>query len=106
MLKIGVIGDKDSILGFRALGFDVFPANTADEAVAAVESHANGSYAALYLTEQVAALIPETIQKYRSARLPAIVPIPGVQGTLGIGMTGVRQNVEKAVGADILFREE
>lgn len=106
MHKIGVIGDKDSILGFRALGFDIFPVETAEEAEQAVHSHADGTYAALYITEQTAALIPEAIQEYRDKRFPAIIPIPGIQGTLGIGMRSVRQSVEKAVGADILFRDE
>ena len=28
MFKIGVIGDKDSILGFKAVGMSVFPVTT------------------------------------------------------------------------------
>ena len=28
--KIAVLGDKDSVLGFKALGLDTFPAQTAD----------------------------------------------------------------------------
>ncbi|NLO39192.1 MAG: V-type ATP synthase subunit F, partial [Ruminiclostridium sp.] len=39
-------------------------------------------------------------------RFPAVIPIPGIQGSLGIGMLGVKRCVEKAVGADILFRDE
>ncbi|PBH15845.1 V-type ATP synthase subunit F, partial [Clostridioides difficile] len=26
MYKVGVVGDKDSIMGFLALGIDIFPA--------------------------------------------------------------------------------
>ena len=29
--KIAVLGDKDSVLGFKALGLDVFPAESAEE---------------------------------------------------------------------------
>jgi len=29
-----------------------------------------------------------------------------VQGSMGIGMQGIKKCVEKAVGADILFRDE
>jgi len=32
MYKIGVVGDKDSILAFKALGIDVYPAVEAEEA--------------------------------------------------------------------------
>ena len=32
MAKIGVIGDAQSVLGFKAFGLDVFACNTAQEA--------------------------------------------------------------------------
>ena len=32
MYKIGVIGDRESILGFRAVGLTVFPCDEAEEA--------------------------------------------------------------------------
>ena len=31
MYKIGVIGDRESVLGFQAVGLDVFPAGDAEE---------------------------------------------------------------------------
>ena len=30
--RIAVLGDRDSVLGFKALGLDVYPAETAEEA--------------------------------------------------------------------------
>ena len=36
----------------------------------------------------------------------AVIPIPGSQGSNGLGMRRVRANVEKAIGADILFNNE
>ena len=42
--KIGVVGDKDSVLAFKAIGIDVFPVVEADEARIAVDRMAmNGS---------------------------------------------------------------
>ena len=32
MYKIAVVGDRDSVLGFKALGLEVCPAQSADEA--------------------------------------------------------------------------
>ena len=32
MYKIGVIGDRESILGFKAVGLTVFPCDEAEEA--------------------------------------------------------------------------
>ena len=36
----------------------------------------------------------------------AVIPIPGSRGSNGLGMSRVRANVEKAIGADILFNNE
>ena len=38
MYKIGVIGDKDSVLGFMAVGFTVFVADDAAAAASALRS--------------------------------------------------------------------
>lgn len=106
MYKIGVIGDKDSILGFKAVGMSVFPVTTPAEAQETLEKIAEEQYAVIYVTEHIAKDIVKTIEKYNERRFPAIIPIPGNQGSLGIGMSGVKKSVERAVGADILFREE
>ena len=42
---------------------------------------------------------------YKDRRVPAIIPIPGRAGTIGMGMTSVKKSVERAVGADILFKD-
>ncbi|WHH57582.1 V-type ATP synthase subunit F [Petroclostridium sp. X23] len=106
MYKIGVIGDKDSILGFKALGLSVFSVTQPSEAEKILHELARDKYAVIYITEQVAKDIVSSIDQYKDDRFPAIIPIPGNQGALGIGMQGVKKSVERAVGADILFRDE
>ena len=32
MRKVGVIGERDSVLGFKAVGFDVYPVISREEA--------------------------------------------------------------------------
>lgn len=103
MYKIGVIGDKDSVLGFKALGLDVFPA-TAAEAGPLLHRLAGEEYAILYITEQVAQKIKIDIDAYKDSMMPAVILIPSKEGSLGIGMANVRSCVERAVGADILDR--
>jgi V/A-type H+/Na+-transporting ATPase subunit F len=105
MYKIGVIGDKDSVMGFKALGLDVF--YTSDEDVGKlVNTLAAKKYAIVFITEQAVLEAEETIAKYKTMPFPAIIPIPNNQGSKGLGMQGIRANVEKAIGADILFRDE
>ena len=102
--KIGVVGDKDSVLAFKALGIDVFPVVEYDEAKRTVDKLAMNDYAVIFVTEQVAQGIQETIERYNKKMLPAIILIPSNQGTLNIGMQRISDNVEKAVGVNILER--
>lgn len=98
--KMGVVGDRDSVLGFKAAGLDVFAADDPHTASRQINRMAK-DYAVVFMTEQLYAQIPETIQRYKAQAYPAIIPIPGSKGTLGIGMANVKKNIEKAVGADI-----
>ncbi|NLN47690.1 MAG: V-type ATP synthase subunit F [Clostridiales bacterium] len=106
MYKIGVIGDKDTILGFKVLGISVFPTTDAKEASRIVRQLSKDNYAIIFITEQLAKDMDETIDEYKQSVMPAIILIPNNQGALGIGMDGVKKSVEKAIGADILFGKE
>lgn len=102
MYKIAVVGDRDSVLGFQALGLEVCPVGSAEEARREVHRLAHDNCAIIYLTEQLAAPLSPEIQHYKDALTPAIILIPGKEGSLGIGMANVKSAVERAVGADIL----
>lgn len=101
--KIAVVGDKDAVLAFKAAGLDVYPVML-DEAEGVVKKLAKDC-AVIFVTEEVVSAIPEVIEKYKSKSFPAIIPIPTGVKTTGIGMEGIRRNVEKAIGADILFKD-
>lgn len=105
MDKIGVVGDTDSIIGFKTLGIDIYPA-TGGDVTATLNRLATGGYAIIFVTEQAAEAAAETIERYKTSPFPAIIPIPGNRGTTGFGMQGIHANVEKAIGADILFKEK
>ena len=102
MNRIAVIGGRDSVLGFRALGLETCIAETGEQAKAAIHRMAKESYAIIYLTEHLAAQIPAEIERRRGELTPAVILIPGWEGSLGIGTAGVHAAAEKAVGADIL----
>ena len=100
--KIAVLGDKDSVLGFKALGLTVFPVETVDEARTTLHRIAKEDYAVVYLTEGFASQMEADIARYKDALTPAIILIPGKEGSMGIGMSNIKKAVERAVGADIL----
>lgn len=102
MYKIGVVGDKDSVLAFKAIGIDVFPVVEYDEARKVIDKLAASAYAVIFVTEQIAEGISETIERYNKQVLPAVILIPGNQGSLNIGLQRIQDNVQKAVGVNIL----
>ncbi|MCR3956228.1 MAG: V-type ATP synthase subunit F [Gudongella sp.] len=102
MFKVGVIGDKDSVLAFKALGVDVFTVWEEEEARKTVDTMARSNYGVIFITEQIANLIPDTVDRYDKEIIPAVILIPSNQGTLNIGMDRINENVEKAVGSNIL----
>ena len=103
MYKIAVIGDKDSVLAFRALGVHVFTAIEGNDARRIIDKLAKEGYGIIYITEALAAECKNVIEKYQERILPAIIQIPGVSGNTGDGVQGVKNSVEQAVGSDILF---
>ena len=103
MYKTAVIGDYDSIYGFAAVGLEIFPVDGAGEAKTLIRRLADSDYAVIYIPEALAAKIPEEIERCQERFLPAVIRIPGVSGNTGEGVQGVRQSVEQAVGADLLF---
>ena len=50
MSKIAVLGDRDSVLGFRALGLEVVFADERDAAVHELHRWAREEYAISYIT--------------------------------------------------------
>lgn len=102
MYKVAVVGDKDSVLAFKALGVDVYPVIEASEARKVIDRLARDKYGIIFITEQAAQEIPETIDRYNRIMTPAVILIPSNQGTLDIGMQRIKDNVEKAVGSNIL----
>ena len=101
MYKIAVIGDRDSVLGFKALGLDVFFTETDDEARTVLHRLMQEDYAVIYLTEQLATPLRAEIARYKNFAMPAIILIPGKTGSLGLAEAALQSAVERAVGADI-----
>ena len=115
--QIAIVGNKDAILGFKALGLKTYNANTTEEAVKVLyklksEQLTNNktgetlpAYAIIFITEDLAMNITkDDYKKLSQEALPAIIPVPGTKGTTGYGIRRIGKMVEQAVGSDI-FKE-
>lgn len=100
--RIAVVGDRESVYGFAALGLDTYFTDPREDNTAMFRRLCqNQSYSIIYITEAAAAALDKEIEKYRSLPSPAIILIPGITGNTGEGLNAVRTSVEKAVGSDI-----
>ena len=104
MLKIAVIGGRDTVMGFKALGLETFPAADAEEAGKALRHLTRDSedYAIIYIEEGLAAALGHEIDRWKDSPKPAIILIPGREGSIGLGQSALKAAVERAVGTNIL----
>ena len=104
--KIAVIGDKDAVLAFKAVGVEVYDATTAEQAQSLLKKLSQGAYAVVLIAENLAEQIPETLARIKTQPYPAVVPIPTTATSSGFGLAGIKSDVEKAIGVDIIFNKE
>ena len=109
--KIAIIGPSDTVSGFRALGVDAIDAQTGDSAMeklreikkAMSESDANPKYAVVCIIEDLLIEVdPAEYAKVVSGPLPAVIPLPGPEGSKGIALKRLRALAEQAVGSAII----
>ena len=118
--KISIVGTREAILGFKALGLEP---HYVSEPAAAVESlyelkkervehegaapaggqESRNKYAIIFIMEDLmSAVTDDDYKKLTADPLPAIIPLPSHLGSSGYGLKKLKTIVEKAVGMDIL----
>ena len=104
MYKIAVIGGRDTVMGFKALGLETYPAADAAEATQILRrlTRDNEDYAIIYIEETLAQYMAHEIDKFKDRPTPAVILIPGREGSIGLGQSALKAAVERAVGTNIL----
>ncbi len=100
--KIGVIGDKESVLPFKLFGFSVYFANDESEVKTAFLHLVEKEYGVIYITETCAAHILTDITKLQQKMTPAVVLIPDHGGNRHIAQDQLHTFMKKAAGQTIL----
>ena len=101
-MKIGIIGKKEQISAFRALGIKIYLAGNAEIARAKILKLANDSnLAILFVPESIAREIYDTIKKINEQTFPVITIIPDPKGSTGFASKIIRDAMLRAVGTDI-----
>jgi V/A-type H+-transporting ATPase subunit F len=100
--EIAFIGDRDSVLGFRAFGIRAVPVGDPAEGREALASVIDDGFSIIFVTEDVYEACSEAIEAYRDEALPTITVLPSVTGSRGLIAAEIQRAVSAAVGADIL----
>ncbi len=109
--KIAIIGPKNIISGFKALGVVPFDIDDGKEALDLIrsikkdikENADSDKFAVIILMEEVAKRInSDEFEKVSGGALPAVVVLPGIDGGSGAGLSKLKALAKRAVGSDIL----
>lgn len=101
---MAVIADRETGLAFKSMGMQAVYAEPKN--AHAVLTEASEKYKIIFITEDLAHTATDLITEYATQTLPIIIEIPSFKGTVGLGKQKMKRITERAVGADILFKEE
>ena len=102
--NLAIMGDKESVLCFKAAGVDTFGV-TKDNAVSTLRGLAK-NYKVIFVTDNFAEETAELIKKFDDQPYPIVITLPGRAGSNGSGMALLAKLSEKALGVDILNKED
>ena len=106
MYKIALRGNRETIICFKLLGISIFPANKKEESVEILNKLVKEEYAVIFVTEEIGCQIIEEIEILQKTSFTSITIIPSKSEKKYLGLKILRNNIEKAIGTDILFRKE
>ncbi|MCA9355511.1 hypothetical protein KC865_03095 [Candidatus Kaiserbacteria bacterium] len=109
--KIAIIGPNDTVSGFKALGVDCFDAQNAEDALnvlkkikqQTLDSQSGTNYAIVCIIEDLVSSVEQSeYSKVVEGPLPAVVILPGPEGSKGFALNRLRKLAEQAVGSAII----
>lgn len=109
--RIAIVGPENMVSGFRALGVESFPAHNAEEAMQqlrqirlkTIDPGSATKYAVVCVIEDLMMQVDQAeYAKVVDGPLPAVVILPGQEGSQGFAMDRLRRLAEKAVGSAII----
>ena len=102
--KIAVMGGTDTVMGFKALGLETFPVSDTSEAkqVFSKITGPDENYAVIYLEESLSQELAQEISRFTDKVYPAIILIPGREGSQGLSLNALNDAVLRAIGTNLL----
>ncbi len=99
--NMAVIGHRDDVLPFRALGARVFITGSVEEARKIARKCAGDGFPVILVSDDLLAGMEDIIEEYSSMTLPSITALPGPGGEARFSHERLSGLVKKAIGLDI-----
>lgn len=101
--KIAVIGDRDTVTGFRLVGVSecAVPKSTDETRDILYSFFRDPSMGLIMITEPLAEEVEDTIVELSQSPVPVILLIPDRNGSTGTYETVLKELIRRAVGIEI-----
>ncbi len=104
--KLAAIGDWSTVFPLRAVGIESHAVDDPAEAPKLLRQLAQSrEFAVIFITEGLLAYVGDVMREFAESDLPAIIIIPEVSGSRGLGASIIRETMKKAAGRDIMAEE-
>jgi len=100
--NIAVIGDRDFISGFKALGCVLYPVDDKTDLRAVFNEVIKADFLCIFILESFALKIMDLIEQYKQESRPLIMPLSDFRRDLSLIEDLLSQLTIRAVGQDIL----
>ena len=101
MSKIAIVGSREAVLCYLSVGFSVYFAEDGESAASGLDRAEKDGAEIIFVSPEYA----DKIASYAGRFSPAVSVLPGTAEGSGGATLVMRRAVERAVGADIVYKE-
>ena len=106
MPRAVAVGEKNLILGFKGVGFDIVPVENGNRLLHELNQLARDTNVGLVVvTESIAAQNPDAVADFRERSSAILTVIPTHDGSRHVSFEEIRKSVERSMGVDILGKD-
>lgn len=100
---MAAVGEYETVLPFQAVGVKpcIVKNDEASDVDATLLELAKTGYAVVFVQEAFFIGHSRRIEELNDEYDTSFIPIPGLKGSMGVGLESIRSSVERAVGMDI-----
>ena len=102
--KAAVLGDKDFVLPFAAMGLETFPVEGSDDVQKKAQEILAGKYGLVVVAENIAHAADEVFAKTAKKAFPCVVVVPFTTEPEGFAIEALGRMLKMATGIDIVHQ--